>query len=59
VGHADGKRGDLLMLAPPFIITEEEIDLIVERLGRALEAMDWTMTSAPAKRMPGAGSPGR
>jgi hypothetical protein len=59
VGHADGKRGDLLMLAPPFIISEEEIDAIIERLGATLETMDWTVASGPAKRIPSVGSPGR
>jgi adenosylmethionine-8-amino-7-oxononanoate aminotransferase len=58
VGHADGKQGDLLMLAPPFIITEDEIDLIVERLGTALEAVDRPTTGAPEKRIPSAGTPG-
>ena len=37
VGHADGTRGDLVMIAPPFIISEAEIDEIVTRFGRALE----------------------
>jgi adenosylmethionine-8-amino-7-oxononanoate aminotransferase len=59
VGHADGKDGDLLMLAPPFIVTEEEIDLIVDRLGKALAAMDWTTTSGPPTKMPDAQSPAR
>jgi adenosylmethionine-8-amino-7-oxononanoate aminotransferase len=36
VGHADGTSGDLAMLAPPFIVTEAEIDEIVSRFGRAL-----------------------
>ena len=36
-GHADGTNGDLVVLAPPFIITEAEIDEIVTRLQRALE----------------------
>jgi adenosylmethionine-8-amino-7-oxononanoate aminotransferase len=36
VGHADGTRGDLVMIAPPFIVTEEEIDMIVDRLASAL-----------------------
>ena len=59
VGHADGKDGDLLMLAPPFIITEQEIDLIVDRLGKALEAVDWTTTSAPPTRIPSARARGQ
>jgi adenosylmethionine-8-amino-7-oxononanoate aminotransferase len=38
VGQADGTHGDLAMLAPPFIVSPEEIDLIVERFGQALRA---------------------
>jgi hypothetical protein len=38
---ADGKNGDLVMLAPPYIITEDEIDEIVRlftvALARAIE----------------------
>jgi hypothetical protein len=37
VGHADGTSGDLAMIAPPFIVTEEEIGEIVRRLAEALE----------------------
>jgi adenosylmethionine-8-amino-7-oxononanoate aminotransferase len=36
VGHAEGGRGDLAMLAPPFIVTEEEIDEMVELFARAV-----------------------
>ena len=36
VGQADGVNGDLVMLAPPFVITEEEIDELVSSLGAAL-----------------------
>lgn len=36
IGHADGARGDLAMLAPPFVVTEEEIDEMVELFARAL-----------------------
>jgi adenosylmethionine-8-amino-7-oxononanoate aminotransferase len=36
VGHADGVNGDVAMLAPPFIISESEIDEIVVRFSRAL-----------------------
>ena len=42
VGHADGKCGDLVMVAPPFIVTEEEIDMIVDRLETALTTVDAT-----------------
>ena len=38
VGHADGTNGDLVMVAPPFIVTEQEIDEIVRRFTEALEA---------------------
>src|SRR5213083_2272971 len=37
VGHADGTNGDLVMIAPPFIITEREIDELVERFTAAME----------------------
>ena len=39
-GQADGVKGDLVMLAPPFVISEAEIDLIVERLGQAIATME-------------------
>jgi adenosylmethionine-8-amino-7-oxononanoate aminotransferase len=38
VGQADGVNGDLAMLAPPFVVTHEEMDLIVQRFGEALRA---------------------
>jgi adenosylmethionine-8-amino-7-oxononanoate aminotransferase len=38
-GHADGENGDLVMLAPPFVITEAEIDQIIERLVYAYETV--------------------
>jgi adenosylmethionine-8-amino-7-oxononanoate aminotransferase len=37
-GTADGQRGDHVMLAPPYIVSPAEIDLIVERLGDAVDA---------------------
>lgn len=37
VGHADGANGDLVMVAPPFIIEEEEIGEIVSRFTTALQ----------------------
>ncbi len=36
VGQADGENGDLVMLAPPFIVTEAEIDELVARFKTAL-----------------------
>jgi adenosylmethionine-8-amino-7-oxononanoate aminotransferase len=43
VGHADGKCGDLVMIAPPFIVTEEEIENIVDRLETALMTVNLTI----------------
>ena len=40
VGHADGRNGDLVLLAPPFIVSREEIVQIVDRLGKTLEDMN-------------------
>ena len=35
-GTIDGQRGDHVLLAPPFIVSEADLDAIVERLARAL-----------------------
>jgi adenosylmethionine-8-amino-7-oxononanoate aminotransferase len=35
-GHANGRDGDLVMLAPPFVVTEDQIDAMVELFTRAL-----------------------
>ena len=37
-GTIDGKRGDHVILAPPYIATAGDIDTIVERLGEAVDA---------------------
>jgi adenosylmethionine-8-amino-7-oxononanoate aminotransferase len=37
-GTVDGQRGDHVLLAPPFICTETDIDVIVERLAIAIDA---------------------
>ena len=37
-GIADGVAGDHVLLAPPYIVTAAQIDVIVDRLGRAVEA---------------------
>jgi adenosylmethionine-8-amino-7-oxononanoate aminotransferase len=36
-GTIDGRRGDHLLVAPPFIVTDAELDVIVERLARAID----------------------
>lgn len=38
VGHADGTNGDLVMIAPPYVITRDEIGEIVRRFRIALES---------------------
>jgi adenosylmethionine-8-amino-7-oxononanoate aminotransferase len=37
-GTVDGKHGDHVLLAPPFIVDAAAIDTIVERLGEAIDA---------------------
>ena len=37
-GTIDGSRGDHVLLAPPFIVSESQIETIVERLGEAVDA---------------------
>ncbi len=38
-GTADGRSGDHILIAPPFICTSKEIDLIVEMLAASLNAV--------------------
>jgi len=38
-GHADGTNGDLVTLAPPFVVTEDELDEITRRLLAALSRL--------------------
>jgi len=42
-GTLDGARGDHVLLAPPFIISDDELDLLVERL---VEAIDTAVAAA-------------
>jgi adenosylmethionine-8-amino-7-oxononanoate aminotransferase len=37
-GTVEGMRGDHVLLAPPFIISAGEVDMVVERLGDAIDA---------------------
>lgn len=37
-GTADGKRGDHILLAPPFIVDAAAVDTIVDRLGEAIDS---------------------
>ncbi|MBR1123511.1 aspartate aminotransferase family protein [Bradyrhizobium lablabi] len=36
-GTVDGRIGDHVLLAPPYIASEEDIDMIVDRLGQAVD----------------------
>jgi adenosylmethionine-8-amino-7-oxononanoate aminotransferase len=38
-GAADGKNGDVVLLAPPYICTPADIDMIVDRLGIAVDSV--------------------
>jgi len=37
-GTIDGRAGDHVLLAPPFIVSDDELDQVVERLGDAVDA---------------------
>ena len=37
-GTVDGRSGDHVLLAPPYIATPDEIDMIVDRLGHAVDS---------------------
>lgn len=48
-GVADGRQGDVVMLAPPFVVSEAEIDLIVAKLSQTLDTvLDRANTEAAA-----------
>jgi adenosylmethionine-8-amino-7-oxononanoate aminotransferase len=38
-GIADGNKGDHILIAPPFIIEEQQIDFLVEQIAAALQEM--------------------
>ncbi|MGA0032670.1 MAG: aspartate aminotransferase family protein [Burkholderiales bacterium] len=38
-GAVDGRRGDHVLLAPPFIVSEAQLDEIVDKLERAIDAV--------------------
>jgi adenosylmethionine-8-amino-7-oxononanoate aminotransferase len=48
VGQADGTNGDLVCVAPPFVISEAELDLMVTILGEALDRTAAVLQTAPA-----------
>lgn len=52
-GTVDGRLGDHVLLAPPFIVTQDEIDTIVDRLAAAVDAASASVrhsVTAPASR---------
>jgi adenosylmethionine-8-amino-7-oxononanoate aminotransferase len=57
VGHADGKEGDVVLLAPPYVVTEEELEEMVSRLDtaitRTMETVATTMASQVLARSQG------
>jgi len=64
VGHADGTNGDLVMLAPPFVISDAEVDEIVGRFTDALykvrlsalgARLSATAAPTPGSRLPAPG----
>ena len=38
-GHVDGHDGDLLTLGPPFVLTDEDVDTVVERTAAAIRSV--------------------
>jgi len=36
-GTVDGKSGDHILLAPPFIINDDQIEELTDKLGRAID----------------------
>ena len=45
----DGTKGDHILLAPPFIISESHIPEIVDKLGQALDAaLEQVLSTASA-----------
>jgi adenosylmethionine-8-amino-7-oxononanoate aminotransferase len=47
-GTIDGIRGDHVLLAPPYVVTDAELELIVERLAAAIDAALATVDQAAA-----------
>ncbi len=48
-GTIDGKNGDHVLLAPPFIVTDGELDMIVDRLAAAVDAAIASVRATPAR----------
>ncbi|SFW99555.1 hypothetical protein SAMN04244548_00032 [Paracoccus pantotrophus] len=48
-GTRDGRQGDHILLAPPFISTEEQLDEVAKMLGRAIDEVLQSAVPATAK----------
>ena len=48
-GTIDGAQGDHVLLAPPFIITDDELDLLIQRLVHAVDAAVRSVSDDRAK----------
>jgi adenosylmethionine-8-amino-7-oxononanoate aminotransferase len=44
-GNADGTNGDTVLLGPPFVVTEAELESIADRLGEAIDRATAAATS--------------
>jgi adenosylmethionine-8-amino-7-oxononanoate aminotransferase len=53
-GTIDGARGDHVLLAPPFIVEESQLDELVDKLGRAIAA---ALAGAPRTELHASTSP--
>jgi adenosylmethionine-8-amino-7-oxononanoate aminotransferase len=54
-GTADGMDGDMILLGPPFVITDDEMDLVVDRLTAAIDdVLNASATSDAAEASAGA-----
>jgi adenosylmethionine-8-amino-7-oxononanoate aminotransferase len=49
VGHVDGKEGDLVLLAPPYVVTEPELEDMLVRLEAAINQTMKKLTSASSQ----------
>jgi adenosylmethionine-8-amino-7-oxononanoate aminotransferase len=47
-GNADGTNGETVLLGPPFVVSEEEMAAIAERLGDAVDKATAEVTAGPA-----------
>jgi adenosylmethionine-8-amino-7-oxononanoate aminotransferase len=47
-GTIDGARGDHVLVAPPFIVTETQLDELVDKLGRAIDVAIAASLPVPA-----------